>query len=151
MERKKKKLRPKEMKFLEFYAQNGDAADAYIAAGYKVKSREVARTCGSRLLRKIDGNMDYMEILETVGLTDRRVAEVMKDLIDHPDPKVRVQALNIATKVKGWQREFLDVDQGQEIIILRRRPEKIGAGHSREQFPDEQKQIEARKPIALLR
>jgi hypothetical protein len=147
MSEKRTKLKPKEIRFLESYARLKDPADAYVAAGYKVKSREVARTCGSRLLRRLDATIDYREIMDRVGLTDRRLAEAMKELIEDPDPKVRVQALNIATKVKGWQRESLDLNPGAEIIIVHTRPDflpgQTDAGNRQE--------IQVAKPIALLK
>ncbi len=114
---KQVKLKPKEMRFLEEYAKCGNHADAYLAAGYKVKSREVARTCGSRLLRRLDESMDYREILDAVGLTDRRLAEGLNILIDHKDARVRVQALALATKCKGWQKDDLDAPRGAVIVI----------------------------------
>ncbi len=123
MTEKRTKLRPREIRFLEEYAKTGDHAQAYVSAGFRAKSREVARVSGYRLLRKIDESMDYREVLEAVGLTDRRVAEIMKELMEHEDPKVRVQALNIATRCLGWQKETLDVPQGAEIVIVRRLPE----------------------------
>ena len=76
--------------------------------------------------------MDYREVLEAVGLTDRRVAEVMRELMEHEDPKVRVQALNIATRCFGWQKESLDVPEGAEIIILRRFPDQLQIGQKGE-------------------
>jgi hypothetical protein len=100
-----KKLRPKEIRFLEEYARTGDHAQAYLTAGFRVKSREVARVNGYRLLRKLDERMDYKEILAAVGLSDRRVAEVMKHLVEHEDPKVRVQALHIATKASAGKEK----------------------------------------------
>ena len=145
MDSKKKKLRPKEVKFLEEYAKTGDHANAYISAGFKVKSQEVARVSGYRLLRKIDERMEYREVLEAVGLTDRRVAEVMRELMEHEDPKVRVQALNIATRCLGWQKETLDVAQGAEIVILRRLPEQAQSGGQPKALPA------AAQPVAIMR
>ncbi len=148
MTEKMKKLRPREFKSLEEYARTGNHADAYIAAGYKVKSREVARTCGSRLLRRLDENMDYREVLEAVGLTDRRVAEVMRGLVEHPDAKVRVQALNIATRCLGWQKETIDPGAGAEIIIVRRFPDQTQIGQRGE--PKVLPSVEL-KPISIIR
>jgi hypothetical protein len=113
------KLKPRERKFLEEYAKCGNHADAYLAAGYKVKSREVARTCGSRLLRRLDESMDYREVLESVGLSDRRLATALDMLIDHKDARVRVQALALAAKCKGWQKDDQAPPQGVTIIIPR--------------------------------
>ncbi len=77
------KLKPKQMKFLEAYAKTGDYAKSYLAAGYKCKTKDSARTAGSRLLRKLDENMDYREILDSVGLTDRKAEHVLKLKINY--------------------------------------------------------------------
>ena len=122
----------------------GDHVSAYLAAGYRSKSRESARTSGYRLLRKLDESMGYREILESVGLTDRRVAEAMKALIDHPDPRVRVQALNIATKCLGWYEETQNVNLGFQVIIGGREPAQV-------QGSQEPIKIAPKKPIALLK
>jgi len=152
MEPKKRRFKPKEVKFLEEYAKMGDHASAYLAAGYRSKSRESARTSGYRLLRKLDGSMGYREILESVGLTDRRVAEAMKALIDHPDPRVRVQALNIATKCLGWQKDEAPQNFGFQIIIGARQPDCLPAGNPETLQPPKTIQITApKKPTSLLR
>ena len=111
-------LRPKEVLFWEEYTKRGNHADAYMAAGYKVKSREVARTAGSRLLRRLDENMDYREVLDSVGLTNRHLAQVLKKAVNSDDERIQVGAVGIATKVKGWQRDDPGVQQGAQMIIV---------------------------------
>jgi phage terminase small subunit len=138
---KKGTFNRKQLKFLEEYITTGNPAKAYLAAGYKSKTMETARTSGYRLLRKLDETMDYRGILETVGLTDRRVAEVMKGLVDHPDPRVRVQALNIATKCLGWYEETQNVNLGFQVIIGGREPAQV-------QGSQEPIKIALKKPIA---
>jgi len=135
---KKVKLKPKEMRFLEEYAKCGNHADAYLAAGYKVKSREVARTCGSRLLRRLDESMDYREILDAVGLTDRRLAEGLNILIDHKDARVRVQALALATKCKGWQLDRQEIPRGITVVINQQPLPPL---------PEEEERLNAIKPV----
>ncbi|MEK5167124.1 terminase small subunit [Paenibacillus sp. FSL R5-0527] len=43
-------LPEKQKRFADFYVELGDGTEAYIKAGYKVKSREVAKVNASRLL-----------------------------------------------------------------------------------------------------
>lgn len=119
------KLKPKQMKFLEEYAKTGDHAKSYLAAGYKAKTKESARVSGYRLLRKLDESMDYREVLDSVGLTDRKLAMALDMLIDHKDARVRVQALALAAKCKGWQKDDQAPPQGVTIIIPRRYPDEI--------------------------
>jgi phage terminase small subunit len=112
------KLKPKQIKFLEEYAKDGDKIRAYLAAGYKATTEESARVSATRLLQKIDENIDYREVLHTVGLNDRRVAEALKEMVEHKDARVRVQALNITTKILGWQREEPEVPKGVQIVVV---------------------------------
>jgi hypothetical protein len=119
------KLKPKQMKFLEAYAKTGDYAKSYLSAGYRCKTKDAARTAGSRLLRKLDENMDYREVLDSVGLTDRKLATALDMLIDHKDARVRVQALALATKCKGWQRDDQAPPVGVTIIVKRTQPDEI--------------------------
>jgi len=45
------KLTTRELAFVDNYRLTGNITQAYIDAGYKVKSRQVASSCGSKLLR----------------------------------------------------------------------------------------------------
>ncbi len=135
---KQMKLKPKQMKFLEEYAKTGDYATSYLTAGYKAKTKESARTAGSRLLRKIDENMDYREVLESVGLTDRRLATALDMLIDHKDARVRVQALTLATKCKGWQQDHREIPRGITVVINQQPLPPL---------PEEEEALNAIKPI----
>ncbi|MDR2944056.1 MAG: terminase small subunit [Methanosarcinales archaeon] len=45
-------LTPKMMKFIDEYLKTGNATDAYLAAGYRTNSRNIAGVEGSKLLRK---------------------------------------------------------------------------------------------------
>jgi len=138
-------LKPREEKFLEAYAQTGKHAEAYLAAGYKVKNREVARVSGYRLLRRICETIGYRETMDNVGLDDLRLAEVLKALVEHEDPKIQVPAVNIATKCRGWQRDTLDLGQGAQIIIVQQHPRELGDAEEAEIV-----EAEPKKTIALL-
>jgi phage terminase small subunit len=113
------KLKPKQVKFLEEYAKDGDKIKAYLAAGYKAKTEKSARVSATRLLQKFDETMDYKKTLRSVGLNDRRVAEALKEMVEHKDARVRVQALNIVTKILGWQRDEPEVPKEVQIVVVR--------------------------------
>ncbi len=114
-----RKLRPKEMKFLEEFAKTGDHASAYMAAGYKTKTRESARVASYALLRRLEQSNDYREILREVGLSDYRLANAIKALIEHSDPRIQAQGVAIAAKVKGWMADRTEASKGVQIIIVR--------------------------------
>ena len=118
MDRKNKKLRPREVKFLEEYAQTGNHAEAFIKAGFRAKNNESARVSAYALLRKLDDKMEYREILDAVGLSDRRVAEAIKALVEHPDPRVQAQGVAIAARVKGWMADRIEAPRGAQILIV---------------------------------
>ena len=146
MSKKRQRLKPRHRKFLESYAQTGDSTEAYLAAGYKAKTREVARVNGSRLIRNLFETMDYRETMDNLGLDDRRLAEILKELAEHEDPKIRVRAADIISKCRGWQRETLDLGQGAQIVIVQQRPHEIGRAEEAELI-----EAEEEKPVALLR
>jgi len=81
-------------------------------------------------------------------LDDLRLAQVLKALVEHEDPKIQVPAINIATKCRGWQRDTLDLGQGAQIVIVR-------SGKVQELEETEEaaliKDVEPKKPIALLK
>lgn len=70
----KLKLNPKQMLFCEEYVKNGlNAYQAYIAAGYKVKSEKVAREASSRLLSTNVNIQAYISDLQKPALKKARV------------------------------------------------------------------------------
>ncbi len=140
------KLKPKERKFLENVVQGMNNTDAYLAAGYKCRTRESAGTLGSRKLKELMARMGYEEVGEEY-LPKHELWAHIKRLCNSGNIRVDVQAVNIATKVKGWQRDNLDMLAGAEIVILHRRPDLLVTG---EEADDQPKQIQT-KPVALLR
>lgn len=118
---KKQKIKPRQMKFLQKYVELGDLGKAYIAAGYAPKNKHVASECGRQLLERLDNLLDYREIFETVGLTERHLAEKAKDLLDGDDKHVAARTLAVLTKCLGWQREVIGLEEGAEIVIACRR------------------------------
>lgn len=124
---KKQKIKPRQMKFLQKYAELGDLGKAYLAAGYAPKNKHVASECGRQLLERLDSSMDYREIFETVGLTERFLADKMKQLLTCGDRQVEARTMAVVTKCVGWQREIVGLDEGAEIVIMaRRQPASAG-------------------------
>ncbi|MDD5450909.1 MAG: hypothetical protein PHT49_03330 [Desulfovibrionales bacterium] len=117
----KKKIKPRQMKFLQKYVELGDLGKAYVAAGYTAKNKHSASQGGSMMLKKLDKLMDYREIFDSIGLTERFLAEKMKDLLSSPDQQVAARTLAVATKCIGWQREIIGLDEGSEIVIMTRK------------------------------
>ena len=115
--KKRKRIPVRHIKFLEEYGKCGNLAEAYVAAGYKAKSKHSASQCGSQLLKKLDQDRDFLEIFNQVGLGDREIATIMSSLLRHKDPRIQAQTLNIATRCKGWQKDMLDVAPGATIVI----------------------------------
>ena len=68
-----KKINPKHRKFLDLYFETGNIAKSYRGAGYQC-SVTSAYVAGSRLLRKLDKDLNHLEIFEEEGLTVRSVA-----------------------------------------------------------------------------
>lgn len=120
MSQKKKKIKPKQAKFLMLYAETSNLADSYIQAGYKPGSRASASECGRQLLRRLEDSLDYKEILASRGVDEGYIAEKIKELLDCDDKHVKARVLAFLTKCVGWQKDELDVPQGVEIVIMRR-------------------------------
>ena len=113
-----RKLKPKEIKFLEAYAETGDHAGAYMLAGYKARTKESARVASYALLRRLERSTDYKDILRDVGISDYRLATAIKALINHADPRVQAQGVAIAARVKGWMADRIEAARGAQILIV---------------------------------
>jgi hypothetical protein len=103
--------------FLELLPDASNVGEAYVQAGYTAKNRDVARINGCRLLRTLDAKLDYRQILDSVGLTDRHLGIKIKDLVDDDDSHLSVKACNLATRCKGWQQPNVSIGVGVEIHI----------------------------------
>ncbi len=117
---KRKRKNVRHTRFLMNLANGMDIGDSYLQAGFNPKSKENASKCGSELLKKLESSMDYREILASRGVTEGKVAEVMKELLTNEDAHVRARTLAIATKCLGWQREIVPENELADIIILKR-------------------------------
>lgn len=56
------KLPEKQKRFADLYVETGDGTEAYVQAGYKVKSRDVAKVNASRLLTNANVR-EYIDVL----------------------------------------------------------------------------------------
>lgn len=85
-------LPEKQKRFADYYIELGDGTEAYLKAGYKVKSRDVAKANASRLLANanvrgyIDGLIDQKDS-ERIAKQD----EVLEFLTDVMRGKVKEQ------------------------------------------------------------
>ncbi|WP_217597283.1 terminase small subunit [Cohnella sp. GbtcB17] len=64
------KLPEKQKRFADFYVELGDATEAYVRAGYVIKSRNVAKSAASRLLTNVNVRA-YIEQLIASKDSDR--------------------------------------------------------------------------------
>ena len=109
---------PKHQKFFDLFCETQDYVYSYRAAGYIAESDKTARANACRLMRKLDKKLDYRAIMDSVGLTDRHVAEKIREIVDDKEDKhVAVKGLNLATRCKGWQQPNINVGIGMQIVI----------------------------------
>ena len=59
------KLTEKQKRFADYYIETGNATDAYMRAGYKVKDTNVARVNASRLLANANVSGYVQELMES--------------------------------------------------------------------------------------
>jgi hypothetical protein len=97
-------------------------------AGYKQTDDTKLVRQGKELLAAYDRLTEKAkDIFDSVGLSARRMAELLRDVAqDGKSETARVQALNIATKCLGLQRETLDLEEGAEIVIVRHKDSQRG-------------------------
>ena len=103
--------------FLELLPDARNVGEAYVQAGYTAKNRDVARVNGCRLLRLLDAKLDYREIFNSIGLSDRHLATRIKDLVDDKDGHLSVKACGLASRCKNWLTPNVSIGIGVEIHI----------------------------------
>jgi hypothetical protein len=89
-------MTPKQNRFLAEYSSGLNATEAAMRV-YDCKDRDTARAIGSENLAKLN----ISEILGDLGLTDRRVGELVMEGLNDPDSVVRYRYLILAIKLKG--------------------------------------------------
>jgi len=117
---KKKKpflLKKKYRKFLEKYAELGDIGDAYMASGFHSANKDIACAAGSRLLRQIDQNIDWRQIVEA-ACPNTALAGRLTNLLHHKDGRVAAAAGGHLAKVKGWVPPEGEGERSIQIAIF---------------------------------
>lgn len=140
------KLSLKQEKFIEAYMQNGgNATQATIEAGYKCKSREVAKSIGVENLLKpsIAGPLALRKSEIRAKTEDLREKCVLKlsNIIESPEtkPATAIKAIDILGKMSGWhsnttvletnnrQKELTEAErqEAQRLAVLRFNPQYV--------------------------
>ena len=157
MKEKKKKLRPKEMRFLELCVQTGDLAEAYLTAGFKAESREEALVKAQRLLARIDESVEFTEIFRQLAPSPFLAAHMSDLAFRAKDPNLRHRGQKLLADCLGWtEKKEQPPGRGFEINILCARPTgvQVKAGDSLKPIDGDQeepKKNESGKPISFLR
>ncbi|MDI6854043.1 MAG: hypothetical protein QME75_10640 [Deltaproteobacteria bacterium] len=110
-------LSEKEIKVLDAYFSGHPLHKAVKAAGYKAKDASTRVFIGNRILQKYEGQAGGKEIFRRIGLGEVRIALKLLALTEDENPRVRLQALNIASKCVGMQREVLESLEAPIIVI----------------------------------
>ncbi len=110
-------LSEKELKVLDFYFSGHPLHKAVKAAGYKAKDAPTRVFIGNRILQKYEGQAGGKEIFRRIGLGEVRIALKLLALTDDENPRVRLQALNIASKCVGMQRDVVESLEAPVIVI----------------------------------
>lgn len=139
----------RELKFLDIYFSNPGIHKtvAVQRAGFTAKNASAKCYIADRIIEKFETRSQGPEILRRIGLGESKIAQKLLDMIDHPDPKVALQAIAIASKCLGLQRETIDQNVGVEIVIRSEGPPPELPGGDR---PGQPGLPAPPKPVALL-
>jgi hypothetical protein len=110
-------LSEKEIKVLDFYFSGAPLHKAVKAAGYRAKDAPTRVFIGNRILQKYECQAGGKEIFRRIGLGEVRIALKLLALTDDENPRVRLQALNIASKCVGMQRDVVESLEAPVIVI----------------------------------
>lgn len=102
-----KRLTVKQKKFVsEVVKGNKSQAKAYVDAGYKATTDNVARVEGSKLMRKPSIQMAIDKALEKTGATPEFAVQVLADVAEQTD---EIGARRLAAKdileLHGWRKD----------------------------------------------
>ena len=86
----------KQATFIQEYTRQGNATEAAMQV-YDCKNRKSARVIGSQNLAKLN----ISDVLEELGLTDKRIGELVIEGLNDSDSVVRYRYLVLAIKLKG--------------------------------------------------
>lgn len=158
MSGKRRKIRPKEMRFLELCVQTGDFAEAYIKAGFKVNSREDdAWVKAKRLLAKLDAAWDYREIFHQLAPSPFFAAHTCAVAFKAKDPNLRLRGQRLIADCLGWtEKKEQPAGAGFQINILSAAPTalQVKAADSIKQIDGDQEKppkVESGKAISFIR
>jgi hypothetical protein len=98
------------------YCKTQDVVQAYYLAGYTAKTDTIARSNAYHLLHKIDKKLKFGTILDSAGLTNRYIANNLKQVIDTDKLDTKVKGLNLLTRCKGLQQSN-EVNVGVQIVL----------------------------------
>ena len=104
-------------KFWNLYSQSQSLYKAYIGAGYKAKNRKQAESNACILLKRIDKHLNFKQIMDSQGLTDRYISDKLKTVIEDADKNITIKGLNLATRCKGHQAPSVNLGIGVKIVI----------------------------------
>ncbi len=157
MSEKQKKLRSKEIRFLELCVETGDFADAYLRSGFKAESREIALVKAQRLLARIDAAADYREIFRQLVPSPYLAAHMSHMAFRARDPNLRHRGQKLIADCLGWtEKKEQPPGGGFEINILSAGPStvQVKAEDSIKQIEGTQEKpqkVEPGNPISLLK
>lgn len=77
-----KRYSPRELRFRDIYLVLGNATEAYIQAGYKVKNRNVASNAAHNLLKSEKMQVLLAPVLNTKNTTPSRLVELMAKRVE---------------------------------------------------------------------
>ena len=111
----------REQRFLQVYFSGEKITREQAArkAGFKSKTKTGLCNAAKRVLNKYDAQTDPREIFRQIGLGEQAIAKKLLAIADDPKTPAgtRVQALSVASKCIGLQREVVESAGGAKIII----------------------------------
>jgi hypothetical protein len=117
----KSPMTPREQKFLEIYfsGEKITMEQAARRAGFKAKNKTALCNAARRVLMKYECQTDPREIFRRIGLGEEAIAKKLLAIADDTGiaAGTRVQALSIASKCLGLQREVVEGASGARIVI----------------------------------
>jgi hypothetical protein len=137
--------------------KTGDFAEAYLTAGFKVKSREDALVKAQRLLARIDAATDYLEIFHQFAPSPFLAAHMSDIAFQAKDPNLRHRGQKLIADCLGWtEKKEQPAGGGFQINILSTAPTalQVKAGDSIKQIDGDQEKpqrVEPGKPISFLK
>lgn len=117
----KSPMTAREQRFLGIYfsGEKITMEKAAKLAGFKGKSKQALCNAARKVLMKYECQTDPREIFRRIGLGEEAIARKLLAIADDTQVAAgtRVQALSIASKCLGLQREVLEGADGARIVI----------------------------------